>query len=174
MMDSIELQLTKILGRKSKKICREINGQKIANHLRVTTQKKVRRGTQPSRNKPFAPLRTQTIKRRKNLEKHNRTDRNYSPAVSNATFSGELVDSYVAFHEKRSHGFSVGYIISDAKHSGYNTGSSTIANRRSYSQIRARLRRLQMDPAGIKQSKDSPLYRNIKEFIKREMRKHLS
>ena len=94
--------------------------------------------------------------------------------TGNATFSGEFVDSYITFHEKRRHGFSVGYIISDAKHSGYNTGSSVIANKRSYSQIRARLRRLQMDPAGIKQSRNSLLYRNIKEFIKREMRKHLS
>ena len=173
-MDNIELQLNKILGRKSKEICKNINSQKIANHFKKTTQAKVRRGTQPSRNKPFAPLKTQTIKRRKNLEKHNPTHSSYSPSVSNATFSGELVDSYIAFHEKRRHGFSVGYIISDAKHSGYNTGSSNIANKRSYSQIRSRLRRLQMDPAGITQSKDSPLYRNIKEFIKREMRKHLS
>lgn len=173
-MSSIQLQLNKILGKKSNQICNNIDGQKIANHFRLTTQKKVREGTQPSRNKPFAPLKKATVKRRQNLDKYNTTHSSYSPAVSNATFSGELLDSYFAIHSKRRHGFSVGYIITDAKHSGYNTGSSTIANRRSYSQIRRRLQRLQMDPAGIKQSKDSPLYRNIKEFIKREMRKHLS
>ena len=173
-MDSIELQLTKILGRKSKEICKHVDSQKVANHFKTTTQRKVRKGLQPSKDKPFAPLKTKTITRRKNLAKHNSTHSSYSPATSNATFSGEFVDSYITFHEKRRHCFSVGYIISDAKHSGYNTGSSIIANKRSYSQIRARLRRLQMDPAGIKQSRNSLLYRNIKEFIKREMRKHLS
>ena len=173
-MSNISTQLNKVLGRKSKKICKSIDSRKIANHFKTTTQTKGRRGIQVSKDKPFAPLKSSTIKRRRNLQKYNSTHGDYSLTKSNATFSGEFLDSYVTFFENRNHGFSVGYIISDSKHSGYNTGSSTIANRRSYSQIRARLRRLQMDPAGIKQSKDSPLYRNIKEFIKREMRKHLS
>lgn len=173
LMSNINSQLISILKKKAKNISKESNKQKLAAILKDQTVRVARDGVKPSDGKPFSALKRVTIKRRVGLSKHNSTHGKYASAKSNATFRGLLLDSFQVFYQKHKYGFRIGYIISDAKHPGYNSGKAVIANKRSFSSIRRRLRRLGKDPAGIKQSNSFPLYRLVKSAIRNEIRKNL-
>lgn len=77
-----------------------------------------RSGKSVSTNGSFPQLADSTIKSRKNLSKYNQTDALYSPARSNLTFTGELLESLTIKTKVREGSVEV---LPQGNHKGYKT-----------------------------------------------------
>lgn len=174
-MNSIDDQINKLLQKKAKNIVSRVNAKQTATVTKRFYQNVARKGFMPKNDRRMSNLNFVTIDLRERLAQYNRTHSKYSAGYSNATFSGELIDSYITYAEKRPYGFSVGYVIPDQYHSGYKTeAGGRIGGRITYPEIRAKLSKLKKDPAGILQRRSSPNYKAVKFLIQKEIGKSIS
>jgi len=80
---------------------RSIDYDRLGRFTVNRVKKVVRSGISPVTEQPFKPLKKSTIRRRENLSAINRTHPRFSPAFSNLTFTGQLLNALTYLIEKK-------------------------------------------------------------------------
>lgn len=119
----------KIVGAKNaresieKRVREAIANAKLQNIAADELKREIRSGTNPKTGKNYRQLKESTIRNRRYLARNNPTHPQYSPARSNLTLTGQLIDGIKARFNKAS---GVLTIFISGKHPGYRGNSGKI------------------------------------------------
>jgi hypothetical protein len=100
MAKNIKIKNPKLIGKKVEEIISlfltdQKNQDRIEKIIQRDLRAQIRRGIKGD-GQSIKDLKAKTIKNRERLEPYNKTNKNFSPSVSNATFTGDLVQKIFA------------------------------------------------------------------------------
>lgn len=139
----------------------------IGRRVVLAIQTKTRLGVSPVTDKKFTPLKESTIERRKFLSRFNKTHEMFSPAKSNLTLTGALVDAIR--YEFKTREQKILFSLPGV-HPGYSTGRGTRTSKTPFSIILKGQREMGRDFLGLSVKMRKTLLLEIRRMILKKIR----